>query len=133
MITAIDTNILIDVFSNDPAFGATSASALRNVIKSGALVVCEIVLAEIATVFEDQTILNQALDSLPISFSPMSAQSALYAAKIWRSYRNNGGTRKRVVTDFLIAAHATCQCDQLLSRDRGFYKAHFKELRLVEP
>jgi predicted nucleic acid-binding protein len=41
--------------------------------------------------------------------------------------------RKRMVADFLIAAQATCQCDRLLSRDRGFYKVQFKELVQIQP
>ncbi len=132
MITAIDTNILIDVFSDDPVYGKSSAVALRECIQGGAIVICEVVLAETATAFSDEKKFAHALKTLPISFSPMTEESSLYAAKIWRSYRNAGGMRKRMVADFLVAAHATCQCDRLLSRDRGFYREHFKELILLD-
>ncbi|MBU2647957.1 type II toxin-antitoxin system VapC family toxin [bacterium] len=106
MITAIDTNGLIDVFSNDPEYGTSSAAVLRDCIQTGAIVICEVVLAEIATVFEDHNVLKQALNDLPISFNAMTEKSALYAAKIWRSYRNAGGQRKRMVADFFV--RSTC-------------------------
>ena len=133
MITAVDTNILIDIFTNDKKFGKASAKALRDCMQAGALEICDIVLAETATIFPDKKMLDHALKTLPVGFSAMTAESSIYAAEIWRSYRNAGGLRKRMVADFLVAAHATYQCDRLLSRDRGFYRAHFKELTLIEP
>ena len=75
MITAIDTNILIDIFSNDPSFGSASAKSLRDCIQDGAIVICEIVSAETATVFSDREILDDALNTLPISFSPMTEET----------------------------------------------------------
>ncbi|MCP4753662.1 MAG: type II toxin-antitoxin system VapC family toxin [Proteobacteria bacterium] len=131
--TVIVTRSVIDIFTDDQRFGTASAKALRDCIQAGALVICDIVLAETATVFSDREILDHALKTLPLTFSPMTEESSLYAAEIWRSYRNAGGSRKRMVADFLVAAHATCQCDRLLSRDRGFYRTHFEELTLVEP
>lgn len=133
MITAIDTNVLIDVFTNDRVFGTSSANALRDCLQSGALVVCDIVLAETATAFADRSRLDYAMQKLQIRFLPMTEESALYAADMWRAYRSSGGKRKRMIADFLIAAHATCQCDRLLSRDRGFYRSYFNELTLFKP
>ena len=133
MITAVDTNVLLDIFGRDSRFCETSAEALRLCHKEGRLVVCDIVLAELAAVFLDPDLLKKQLESLSLSFQAVSEDAALLAGEMWRSYRKRGGTRERLVADFLVAAHAQAQCDRLLSRDRGFYRKHFPRLRLLDP
>ncbi len=133
MITAVDTNVLIDVFCNDPKFAAASADALRRSIQEGQIVLCEIVAAELAAVFPSTKAFEYAIGKLSIEFSPIAIETAVYAGKIWRRYHAQGGGPTRVIADFLIAAHAQHQCDQLLTRDRGFYRTYFKKLRVVAP
>ncbi|MBS0358234.1 MAG: type II toxin-antitoxin system VapC family toxin [Proteobacteria bacterium] len=133
MITAIDTNILIDIFGADPKFGELSVQLLKRCVQEGAIQACEIVWTETATVFGDQNTFLEAIQTLGIEFSPMTEEAALLAAEAWRLYRKKGGKRDRVVADFLIAAHAKTQCDRLLTRDRGFYRNYFESLIVVDP
>ena len=55
------------------------------------------------------------------------------ASRTWRTYREQGGQRTRILADFLIAAHAQTQASKLLSRDRGFYRKLFPTLVLIDP
>ena len=133
MITAVDTNILIDVFGADKTFGEKSASALRKCIQEGSLCACDIVWTETATVFPSKNAFRQAIEAVGIEFLAMEFDSAIAAANAWRVYRHAGGKRERVVADFLIGAHALTQCDRLLTRDRGFYRRYFSTLTILDP
>jgi len=133
MITAVDTSVLIDVFRNDPAHAGSSTKALRRCIQEGRLVVSNIVWAELAALFPSREMLEEKMAILGVDFLPMDQKAASQAGETWRRYRERGGERKRVVADFLIAAHAQTQCDRLLTRDRGFYRDYFRSLALIDP
>jgi predicted nucleic acid-binding protein len=133
LITAIDTNVLLDVFGADPKFAPASSEAIRDCLREGALVASEVVWAESATVFGDARRFREAMHRLTASFSPMTEEAAIKAAEAWRRYRAGGGRRDRIAADFLIGAHALVAADRLLTRDRGFYRRYFAGLRVVDP
>lgn len=133
MRTAVDTNVLLDVFLDDPRYGTASADALRKGLREGALTACEVVWAETCSVFPSEASFRSTMETLGVEFSPIREDSALRAGSAWRRYRTGGGKRTRVVADFLIGAHAMTQCDRLLTRDRGFYGGYFAGLRILDP
>lgn len=133
MITAVDTNVLVDVLGADKRFGDSSAEALRRCLSGGALIACEAVWAETATAFPSAAIFQNAMRELTVSFAAVTEDAALEAAKAWRRYRVEGGTRDRVASDFLIGGHALVSANQLLTRDRGFFRKHFAGLKVLDP
>lgn len=133
MITAVDTNVLLDVFLPDPVHGPRSADALRESLNRGSVVACEVVWAEFAAVFADAPSASAALAGLPVGFSPLDQDATLDAARMWADHRRRRGGRERIVPDFLVAAHARAHADRLLTRDRGFFRRYAENLDLIDP
>lgn len=133
MMTAVDTSVLLDVFGADAKFLDPSKEALRSAMRAGGLLACEVVWAEVGAFFGTQDAAAKAMDRVGIAYDPMSREAALLASVAWRRYRRRGGSRVRVIADFLVGSHAIERADRLLTRDRGFYRTYFKGLGVIDP
>ena len=134
MITAIDTNILIDVLEPDPVFGLASKEALKRCLREGSVIACEVVWAEVMTAYGHKgKEAVEALRRIGVEYSAMTLEASLGAATCWSAFRRKSKVRDRIVADFLIGGHALVQGERLLTRDRGFYRTYFKPLKVESP
>ncbi|MGA6984302.1 MAG: PIN domain-containing protein [Candidatus Sulfotelmatobacter sp.] len=137
MRTALDTNILSLVWSGAPEATAIIAQLL-SVRADGALVVSAPVFVELSAVPGlTVPIVRKALDeaSIEIDFDPgedvWQLAAARFAAYATRRRSSGGGLPKRLVADFVIAAHALLRADRLMTRDANRYALDFPNLRLI--
>lgn len=128
MITAVDTNVLLDLFIANAVNQAESREHIATALEAGELIISEIVYAELVPNFEDRARLESALRDTDVQLSPIDSDVAWEAGRRWMQYGRAGGPRTRMLADFLIGAHALLKADQFLTRDRGFYESYFPEL-----
>ncbi|MGP8246506.1 MAG: type II toxin-antitoxin system VapC family toxin [Bryobacteraceae bacterium] len=133
MITAIDTNVLLDVLIPNADFCDRSADAIQDSAAAGSLVICDLVYAELCVSFRRQRDCDDFLEAGAIRVESLTRAAHFRASRVWRDYRKQGGSRTRTLADFLVGAHAELQASRLLSRDRGFYGRLFPSLNLVDP
>ena len=131
MTTASDTNILIDFFRADPHYFAQAEEWLNIASSKGGIIICPVVYGELVPSFDSKAELDDALEELGIALSPIDDAIAYEAGVRWQRYRQAGGTRARLLPDFLIGAHAMLAADAFLTRDQGFYRSYFPELRSI--
>lgn len=134
MITAIDSNILIDVIGSTSPFTDPAIQALDEARQEGALITSPIVVAEIAGHFSSASQQEKCLKEMGIRLIDFSMVDAHHAGQAFIAYRSRSKDPKpRMLADFLVGAHAALQADQLMTRDRGYYRTYFPKLKIVEP
>ena len=129
MITAVDTNVLLDILIPSDQHGPQSKAWLVAAYDAGAIVVSDVVYAELVPSFRDRAALDGALQEIGATLSPIDSSIAYEAGLRWKRYHSAGGSRERIITDFLIGAHALSAADVFLTRDRGFFSTYFPELK----
>ena len=133
MATLVDSNVILDVVSDDEEWGDWSASMLSQAAQTGRLVINPLIYAEVSCGYERIEDLDDALPADYFVREPLPWAAAFLAAKAFLKYRRRGGVRSAPLPDFYIGAHAALAGYTLLTRDARRYTTYFPKLRIVAP
>ncbi len=132
-MTLVDTNVLLDIFTDDPEWADWSIGRLDAAAVKGRLVINDVVYAELSARFATIEALETALDEARIAVAAMPRAALFLAGKAFLRYRSAGGARTGELPDFFIGAHAAVLGLTLLSRDAQRYRTYFPTIDLVAP
>ncbi len=129
----VDSNVIIDVITEDSKFLGWSAQAMAESAQSGVLFINPIIFAEVSTGFNRREDVTAALDALDFEYADLPWDAAFIAGKAFTRYRRNGGIRRSPLPDFYIGAHALVSGMTLLTRDGSRYRTYFPKLKILAP
>lgn len=129
----IDSNVLLDVMTEDAAWSAWSSNALAQAADRYRLVVNPVIYAEVSVRYSKIEELDAALPKAMIEREPLPYDAAFLAVKAFLSYRRRAGTKTSPLPDFFIGAHAAIAGYQLLTRDAARFRTYFPKLPLIAP
>lgn len=129
----VDSNILLDVLTDDPHWGDWSADQLHKYADQTMLVINPLIYSEVSVGFERIEELEDALSEDFIHRERLPWEAAFLAGKAFLSYRRRSGTRRSPLPDFYIGAHAAVQGYRLLTRDRSRYETYFPPVEIIAP
>jgi predicted nucleic acid-binding protein len=131
--TLVDTNIFLDLITNDRDWSEWSVGQLDAAMKAGRLIINEVIYAELSIRFEDVGTLDAMLADFRATIEPMSRPALFNAGKAFQRYRALAGLRTGVLPDFFIGAHAAAAGLPLLTRDAKRYRTYFPAVELITP
>lgn len=129
----VDSNVIIDVITEDAGFLGWSATAMSESAQFGVLFINPIIFAEVSTGFSRREDVTAALDALDFEYTDLPWDAAFIAGKAFTRYRRNGGLRRSPLPDFYIGAHALVSGMTLLTRDGSRYRTYFPKLKILAP
>ena len=124
-MTLVDTNVLLDLVTDDPKWSDWSIAQLEAASIEGPLLINDVIYAELAVRYERIETLEAFVEEAGLDMRPIPKPALFLAGKVFTQYRKAGGTRTGVLPDFFIGAHAAVQQLPLLTRDVGRYRSYF--------
>jgi predicted nucleic acid-binding protein len=132
-MTLVDTNVILDVATNDPNWADWSLHRLDAAAIRGPVLVNAVVYAEFSVSYTRLEEVDRVLEDAGFEMAEIPRPALFLAGKVFQRYRARGGTRTGVLPDFFVGAHAAVAQLPLLTRDPRRYRTYFPGIILIAP
>ena len=132
-MTLVDSSVILDIVTEDPAWGEWSEGALTQAADQGQLVINPIVYAEVSVGFDRIEDLDEAVPADHFRREALPYEAGFLARKAYLTYRSRGGQKRSPLPDFYIGAHSAVRGYRLLTRDATRYQTYFQTVTLIAP
>jgi len=129
----VDSNIILDIFLNDPKWADWSESILEKYVQNATLYINAIVYAEISIGFEKIEDLESAVQKTGFRMLEVPKEALFLAGKAFLKYKQRSGSKRTPLPDFFIGAHAAVLKLDLITRDVTRYRSYFPTVKLISP
>ena len=129
----VDTNVLLDIATNDPVWANWSIENLDAAASLGPVVVNAVIYSEFSVGYVRIEEVERLLTEVDIGWSDIPREALFLAGKAFQTYRRHGGVRTGVLPDFFIGALAAVSGMTLLTRDAARYRTYFPTVQLISP
>jgi predicted nucleic acid-binding protein len=132
-LTLVDTNVLLDIATDDPVWAGWSLTQLEAAADRGPVVINPIIYAEFSVGYDRIEEVERLLAEAALDVLDLPREALFLAGKAFQRYRQRGGARPAVLPDFFIGAHAAVSRLSLLTRDPTRFRAYFPGVDLIAP
>ena len=129
----VDSNVILDIVTEDKKWFLWSSQALAKYAETHTLVINPIIYAEVSVGFDRIEDVEEVLPSAFFRRDPIPWEAAFLAAKCFLAYRRRRGKKRSTLPDFFIGAHAAVVGIPLLTRDIARYRTYFPKLKIITP
>ena len=129
----VDSNVLLDVFEEDAEWSDWSQEQLDSASAIDKLAINPVIYSELSIGFARIEELEAVIEDASLGIEPIPREALFLAGKAFLRYRRSGGSKRSVLPDFYVGAHAAVMRWPLLTRDLSRYRTYFPTVSLIAP
>ena len=129
----VDSNVILDVYTDDARWADWSESVLNRYCTSHILYINPVIYAEISMGFDRIEELESSILLSDFKFLQIPKEALFLAGKVFLQYRRRQGNKTSPLPDFFIGAHAAVADLLLMTRDPARMRTYFPTVQLITP